>query len=242
MAQIRISAKDLGALTLPNFCPRCFWIKMHCSNKLPFQIFPGIFSSIDSYTKKVTNTHFARYSQLPSWLKELGDLGKPVKVPHYSKFCVLDEKTEVLLSGMPDEILQKEDGSHFIIDYKTAKFTKTQDSLLPMYEVQLNAYAYIGKRQGFDPIWGIALVYMEPQTDLTQDELDSKLWEDGFLMGFAGHVLQLKLEAEGKIPPLLEEVRRIYDLGSPPPGNQDCRDCKLLDQLMATVIGRALGR
>ena len=242
MAQIRISAKDLGALTLPNFCPRCFWIKMHCSNKLPFQIFPGIFSSIDSYTKKVTNTHFARYSQLPSWLKELGDLGKPVKVPHYSKFCVLDEKTEVLLSGMPDEILQKEDGSHFIIDYKTAKFTKTQDSLLPMYEVQLNAYAYIGKRQGFDPIWGIALVYMEPQTDLTLDELDSILRKDGFLMGFAGHVLQLKLEAEQKIPPLLEEVRRIYDHKSPPSGNQDCRDCKLLDQLMANVTGRALGR
>ncbi|KPL01240.1 MAG: hypothetical protein AMJ91_00900 [candidate division Zixibacteria bacterium SM23_73_3] len=237
MAQIRISAKDLGGLALPNFCPRCFWIKMHCSNKLPFQIFPGIFSSIDSYTKKVTNTHFARYSQLPSWLKELGDLGKPVKVPHYSKFCIVDEKTDVKLTGMPDEILQREDGSHFIIDYKTSKFTKTQDSLLPVYEVQLNAYAYIGKRQGFDPVSGIALVYMEPQTDLVQEELDSKLWENGFLMGFAGHVLQLKLEDELKIPSLLKEVRRIYDQKSPPPGDQDCRDCKLLDQLIVTAMG-----
>lgn len=237
MTQIRISAKELGVLALPNFCPRCFWIKMHCANKLPFQIFPGIFSSIDSYTKKVTNTHFARYSQLPSWLKELGDLGKPVKVPHYSKFGVVDEGTDILLRGMPDEMLKRDDGSHFILDYKTARFTKAQDSLLPMYEVQLNAYAYIGKRQGFDPISGIALVYMEPQTDLTSDELDSKLWEHGFLMGFAGHVLQLKLEAEQKIPPLLKEVRRIYDLESPPPGNQECRDCKLLDQLIVTVTG-----
>jgi len=237
MAQIRISAKELGGLALRNFCPRCFWIKMHCANKLPFQIFPGIFSSIDSYTKKVTSAHFIRYNQLPCWLEKLGDLGKPVKVPHYSKFKIVDQKTDVLLWGMPDEILQKDDGSHFIIDYKTSKFTKTQDSLLPMYEVQLNAYAYIGKRQGFDPISGIALVYMEPQTSLTQDELDSILREDGFLLGFAGHVLELRLEAEEKIPPLLGEARRIYDLESPPAGSQDCRDCKLLDQLIATATG-----
>lgn len=237
MAQIKISAKELGVLALPNFCPRCFWIKMHCANKLPFQIFPGIFSSIDSYTKKVTSAHFARYNRLPSWLGELGELGKPVRVPHYSKFCVVDQKADVLLSGMPDEILQKDDRSHFIIDYKTSKFTKTQDSLLPMYEVQLNAYAYIGRRQGFDPISGIALVYMEPQTSLTQDELDSILREDGFLMGFAGHVLELRLEAEQKIPPLLGEARRICDLESPPVGSQDCRDCKLLDQLIATATG-----
>jgi hypothetical protein len=242
MAQIRISAKDLGVLALPNFCPRCFWIRMHCANKLPFQIFPGIFSSIDSYTKKVTSAHFARYDQLPSWLGKLGEIGKPVKVPHYSKFCIVDQKTNILLSGVPDEILKRDDGSHFIIDYKTSKFTKTQDSLLPMYKVQLNAYAYIGMRQGFDPVSGIALVYMEPQTDLTLEELDSILREDGFLMGFAGHVLPLKLEAEQRIPPLLKEVRRIYDLEPTPPGIQDCRDCKLLDQLMANVTGRALDR
>jgi hypothetical protein len=189
MAQVRISAKDLGVLALPKFCPRCFWIKMHCENKLPFQIFPGIFSSIDSYTKKVTNVHFHRYNHLPSWLGELGELGRPMKVPHHSKFRIVDEKSDV-----------------------------------------------IGKRQGFDPISGLALVYMEPQTDLTEDELDSILNKEGFLMGFAGHVLPLKLEAEQRIPPLLEEVRRIYDLESPPPGNEECRDCVLLNQLV-TIAG-----
>ena len=44
--QIQISAKNLGALALPAFCPRCFWIRMKCGGKLPYQIFPGIFSSI----------------------------------------------------------------------------------------------------------------------------------------------------------------------------------------------------
>ncbi|UCB52048.1 MAG: PD-(D/E)XK nuclease family protein [Candidatus Zixiibacteriota bacterium] len=235
MSQVRISAKDLGVLALPNFCPRCFWIRMRCAGKLPFQIFPGIFSSIDSYTKKVTNLHFDRYSRLPSWLEELVELGKPVKVPHYSKFCVFDEETDVLLRGTPDEILQKDDGSHIVVDYKTAKFTKAQDSLLPLYEVQLNAYAYLGERQGFNPVSGLALVYMEPQTDLTLDQLDTLVKEEGFLMAFDGHVLEVSLQADKVIPPLLKEVRRIHDLESPPLSNEGCRDCQLLEGLIATA-------
>jgi len=42
--QIQISAKNLGELAMPSFCPRCFWLKRRLSNKLPFQIFPGIFN------------------------------------------------------------------------------------------------------------------------------------------------------------------------------------------------------
>ncbi len=237
MANIRISAKDLGVLALPDFCPRCFWLKMRCQNKLPFQIFPGIFSSIDSYTKKVTSVHFARYRRLPSWLRELAEPGSPVKVPHYSKFNVTDPYSEVTLTGMPDEIIEREDGSYLIIDYKTSRFSKAQDSLLPLYRVQLNAYAYIGKRQGFDPVSGLALVYMEPQTELTENELDSLVREDGFLMGFAGYILEVRIEDERIIPPLLEKVRETYDLENPPSGNDSCRDCKLLEQLILTLTG-----
>jgi hypothetical protein len=240
MTQMTISAKDLGTLALPNFCPRCFWIRLHCENKLPFQIFPGIFSSIDSYTKKVTGVYFDRYGQLPAWLQVLGGVGKPVRAPHYSKFYVVDEKTNVTVRGTPDEIIQRDDGSYLIIDYKTAKFTRSQDHLLPLYEVQLNVYAYIGKRRGYDPISGIALVYMQPQTELRPEELDSLINQEGFLMGFEGHVLRLKLEPEQKIPPLLEEARRLYDLEFPPSSNQSCRDCVLLDQLIATATPKPI--
>jgi hypothetical protein len=33
---------------MKGFCPRCFWISRRA--RLPWQIFPGIFSSIDSYS------------------------------------------------------------------------------------------------------------------------------------------------------------------------------------------------
>ena len=49
----RLSAKNIGELALPNFCQRCFWIRMRLGNKVPFRTPPpGIFSSIDAFTKR----------------------------------------------------------------------------------------------------------------------------------------------------------------------------------------------
>jgi hypothetical protein len=50
--QIQISAKNLGALALLSFCMRCFWLRMKCHDKLPFQIFPGIFRALMDIPKK----------------------------------------------------------------------------------------------------------------------------------------------------------------------------------------------
>lgn len=68
MEQIKISAKNLGAVAMPDFCPRCFWIKLKTANKLPWQIFPGIFSSIDAYTKHCVHA-MIKLPTLPGWLK-----------------------------------------------------------------------------------------------------------------------------------------------------------------------------
>jgi hypothetical protein len=73
MEQIRISAKSLGELALTDFCPRCFWIKLQLQNKLPFQIFPGIFSSIDSYSKRVIHSWFDKKGEAPPWLSKRRD-------------------------------------------------------------------------------------------------------------------------------------------------------------------------
>lgn len=232
MAQIRISGKNLGELKLGNFCERCFWIKLHCENKLPFMIFPGIFSSIDSYTKKITNVHFDRHTKLPKWFDKFGISGEPKDVPGYRKFSVHDQETDILLTGVPDEILYNEaDESYLIVDYKTARYTETQDKLLPMYEVQLNAYAYIGDRVGFKPVTGLALLYYEPQTEVSDSNIDSFTLDDGFSMNFSGHLKKIKLNTS-QIPTLLQKVRTIYDKPNPPTGLQGCKDCELLDGLV----------
>lgn len=232
--QIRISAKTLGEIALPNFCPRCFWIKLRLHNKLPFQIFPGIFSSIDSYTKGIVHGWFDKRGSSPPWLQSLGDLVGYQEPPHYSKFNILNQENNILLTGSPDGVLIKSDKSHVIVDYKTAKYTGTQDKLFPMYEVQLNAYAMIGEQCGLKPISDLALVYMEPVTNelATADEANHR--EDGFAMGFAANIHKVMLNLS-IIPPLLARTREIYELDSAPSGHEGCNDCQLLEGLLEVI-------
>jgi hypothetical protein len=235
MDMIIISGKNLGALAVSDFCPRCFWLKLHCDNKLPFQIFPGIFSSIDSYTKKITNLHYNKRGSLPEWLLAFEGLDKPVKAPHFTKFFVIDPETNVHLRGVPDEIVRKKDGSFMILDYKTAKYTGNQDKLLPMYEVQLNSYAYIGNRGAFNPVSAIGLVYYEPVTDVGVEDIDSLVIKNGFQMAFSSNLHKLNLDPDAMIPPLLKKVREIYDSPSIPKGLESCKDCSSLNTLMQLV-------
>jgi hypothetical protein len=228
---IRISAKNLGALAMPDFCPRCFWLKFRMENKLPFQIFPGIFSSIDSYTKNIVHSWFDNHGCCPSWLNELGDIKGYVKPPHFSKFQIVDEESNVLLNGGPDAIFVKDDGSYVIADYKTSRFTNTQDSLFPMYEVQLNSYALIAENYGLKPVTGLALIYMEPQTDRETASRDSSNHPAGFSMDFHAGIKKVALDT-AKIYPLLAKVREINDLESLPGRYRGCKDCDLMEKLL----------
>lgn len=230
--QIRISGKNLGLLQLNTFCPRCFWIKLHCNNKLPFQIFPGIFFSIDSYSKKITDLHFEQHRRIPVWFKGFGSIGKPVKVPHFSQFSVFVQKTNILLTGAPDAIFQK-NGSYFIVDYKTAKFTATQDELLPMYEVQLNAYAYIAERVGFNPVKGLGLLYYEPLTNISTEDIKELTHKKGFLMRFEGKLLPIDYKPNS-IRQLLAKVREIYEQPIPK-GIDGCKDCVALERIISLI-------
>ena len=199
---------------------------------MPFQIFPGIFSSIDSYSKKVTNRHFEKHGHLPRWLTDAGIEGTPITVPHHSQFFYFDEKTNITLTGVADEIIQCPDGSYAIIDYKTAKYTNGQDALLPLYEAQLNGYAYIASRVGIAPVSSLHLVYYEPQTDLTPDGIDHVMLADGFNMGFRAKVVPVRLDAEGIVLPLLRKVRETADQDEPMEGRRGCGDCERVERML----------
>lgn len=232
---ITISAKNLGAVALPGFCPRCFWIQMH-GEGIPYQIFPGIFSSLDSYGKRLVHGWFDRHHRAPDWLAGLGRVKGYRNPPHYSKFSILDRTTNITLRGTPDGILVMHDDSHVIVDYKTARFTNHQDELLPMYEVQLNSYAVIGEQKGLAPVSGLALIYTEPVTDEAAAGKDTNQTSFGFLLEFSAHIRLIAL-APGKIPPLLAKVREIYDRQQAPNPRVGCKDCKLLDGLIRVLQG-----
>jgi ATP-dependent exoDNAse (exonuclease V) beta subunit len=80
---------------------------------------------------------------LPEWLFALGNLVRYVEPPSHHRFSVNDPATEATLRGVADGISLMKDVSYTIVDYKTAKYTKGQAALLPIYRAQLNGYAYI---------------------------------------------------------------------------------------------------
>jgi hypothetical protein len=231
----RISAKTLGGLAMPDFCPRCFWIQMNVKG-LPYRIFPGIFSSIDAYSKSVVHGWFDRHGGPPAWLASLGDICGYEPPPHYSKFKTLDADTNILLTGAPDGVLIRGDGSRVIIDYKTAKFTSHQDELFPMYEAQLNAYAHIGERTWKEPVAALALVYTEPVTDKAAANDDSNVSPKGFQMPFSANILLVERKPK-LVPKLLRRAREILDLQTPPESLQGCEDCSLLAELISIARG-----
>ena len=234
--RIRISAKNLGELALTSFCPRCFWLKLKLNNKLPFQIFPGIFSSIDAYTKNIIHSWFDRYKSTPPWLSGLGELTGYINPPHYSKFSIVDDDNDILFTGVPDGIFIRPDGSYIIVDYKTARYTVAQGSLFPMDEIQFNCYARIGNERGVNPVSDLALIYMEPVTDSDALNNEENHREDGFAMGFAASIHKVSLHLD-LIPPLLARTREINECNSAPDGNIGCKDCQLLEGLLEVTRG-----
>ena len=204
-----ISGKDLGQLVLKDFCPRCFWIERKFG-KAP-SIFPGIFSTIDSLTKKSVKRSYLERNCLPEWLTIKGAV-RPIEFPRIS--VPMLEYGNWILTGDPDEVFETDDGSYHIVDYKTAKFTHKQDDLLPMYQVQLNAYALALPIYNIKPITKLSLLYCEPKEELDSDE--------DFSLGFTIHLLEIDLQPE-IIPELLLKARSILDSDSPPLPKKNCR-------------------
>ncbi len=229
-----ISATDLGYYASSRFCPLCAWVRQHVK-PLPFQSFPGIFSTIDRYNKLIVRGHFEREKALPIWLRGLGEVGAYVNPPHWSSFKALHEESGVTVRGEADGIFKMSDGSYTIVDYKTARHSRAQRGMFRAYEAQLNAYAYIGERRGLSPVGRLALVYMEPATDQQTAREPRLVDARGFSMGFEAKVVEVALRPEELIPPLLWKVREFGDMDRPPAGLAGCKDCEAMDSLIQTL-------
>jgi len=226
--KLQISGKALGALAMPDFCPRCFWLQQKMKG-LPYQIFPGIFSSIDSYTKKVVHKWFDDNGKAPEWLPELADAKKYLPALHHSKFRFVEPISGVTLTGAVDDLFELLDETHAITDYKTAKYSDHQDQLLPIYEVQLNAYALIDEALG-NKVSRLLLSYCEPVTGAeacTEDIYN----EDGFAMGFCVKTITIKQDRETVIE-LLIKARDIAELETAPERKCGCKECAKVDKLI----------
>jgi len=208
MQPLAIPARTLGAIALDDFCPRCFWITLHTKGNLPYQMpMPGIFGSIAAYVPKLVHSFFDEHKRLPKWYPDIGRVKSyvPSDALHWTRFNVRDERTNIHLRGVPDEIFRLHDGSFQIVDYKTAKATPRQDTLLPLYQIQLNAYAYIcaKEKKEYWPVSGLSLIYTEPETARNPNTHPEVITGEGFSLHFSAKRAPVKLEPVivTKVPP-----------------------------------------
>jgi hypothetical protein len=227
-----VSARTLGLLALPNACERCFWL--HQKIGAPPTPFPVIFSSIDSYSKRVLQAVLQEHQRMPEWFEQFGLNGIPCPTPHHSWFKI--SHGSLILNGSPDEVLQTPDGSLIIIDYKTARF-KSDDPLRPLYEVQLNVYARIAEklsppRDVFPKkVVMLGLMYYDP---LTEEVHPGKISPHGFLMEFQAHWVPIERRDEW-IDKLLARAWKILSQPLPPPCAPNCKTCQAYQAIASAL-------
>lgn len=211
-----IGAKDLGALALPEFCPRCFWFERHFG---PFPMrFPGIFSVIDSVSKKSVARSFFQRKKLPDWLnipdvKEIVPLEEVGRVEAYQNrkyLIILHKESGLALKGTPNGIFKLNDGTLHIVDFKTARYTQKQNELHLLYEIQLNCYALLAYKF---PVSKLSLVFCEPNSEL-EDDIN-------FNLKFSSTIVPVELNTKAVLD-LLEKAKEIVSQETPPPARPNC--------------------
>jgi hypothetical protein len=82
----------------------------------------------------------------------------------------------------------------------------------------------------------LGLLYFEPQAIRElEDGLDTALVTDGFMMQFSPRYLEVECQPQEILPPLLQEVKRLFHLQKPPSSTGECQDCQRLKQMTETL-------
>lgn len=228
---MRISAKNLGILALPDSCPRCFWMRAKLGWKSPWAIMPGIFSSIDGFSKRAILASYEKTGHFPLWIAGRWADVRPLKSPHHSTFRFVDPATGIILTGIPDLILGLPNDRLAILDLKTARYSDHQDSLLPMYQTQLVGYAMIAESLGMGTVEALGLIYGEPPANDDNQGLDALVDDRGFSMPFKATAMPIELD-RSLIPPLLRRAKALLEMENPPEGRKGCKECRLIGEMV----------
>lgn len=136
-------------------CPRCFWLDVHHKVKRP----PGypftLSIAVDYLVKKEFDTYREK-GQLPPVLKNYGI--KDAKLyngenldewrNNFKGVACFDESLNAILYGAVDDVLEFNDGSLGVIDYKSSGAKEI--TIYDDYQKQMDVYNYILKQNGYE--------------------------------------------------------------------------------------------
>jgi len=215
MPSIKLSPSDLTFLW--DECPRCFYLKVALGLPRPAMAFPKIFNSIDLLMKRMfeNKTTAEVLPDLPPGRVIFGGkwvYSTPIQSP--------DQQISVHIAGIFDSVVQFDDGSYAVIDFKTSQ---PNPHHVEFYGRQLSAYAYALEhpapgKLALAPVTRLGLLCVEP-IDIDRDELGR--------IRYAGEVTWMDVpKDETKFLQFIDTVMTVLRQPDPPPPAEKCGFCK----------------
>ncbi len=199
-----------------NGCPRCFYLDVVHNIRQPSIPLPGIFTKMADLLKyHYEDSRTSEFNvDLPPGTVKYGEeyvKSQPISVPGHSDTC--------FISGRFDTVVEFDDGSFGVIDYKTGKPKEDNKEL---YGRQLHAYTHALTHPGrnsmeLTPISKLGLIYFYPE--------DTAQGENGNLSYVASpHWIEIERNDE-EFMNFLDGVMTILESPTPPDPAPDCDWC-----------------
>ncbi len=213
---IKVSPSGVGYLLE---CPRCLWLHINESKKRPRGAYPSLPDGMDNVFKKYFD-EYRKQGMLPPEIegKVEGKLfSDPQKLHEWREFNfgrggikAEIKEFDMILSGAIDDLLVAPDGKFVPFDFKTRGYPTKEDTH-EHYRSQLDLYALLFKKNGYDPAdYGYLLFF----------------WPESYNLGMANFKTELvKMDiSPSRGLSVLEKVHKIVT-GQIPPAHQMCEYC-----------------
>ena len=210
----KLSPSDLTFLW--DECKRCFYLKVRHNFKRPAAPFPKIFGTIDLLMKDI---YLGRSTKKIS--ADLPD-GRSIMSGRWVTSAPFGQESHTntcYIQGIFDTLVQFDDGTFGIVDFKT---TKPNDSHIPFYSRQLQAYAFAlenpapGKLH-FKPVEKLGLLCFSPEKMREDPEAVLNLHGPSVWV-------ECPVNREGFVS-FIDEVLTLLELPEPPEANPECPFC-----------------
>jgi hypothetical protein len=209
-------------------CPRCFWLDLHHKIKRP-PGYPFTLSIAVDYLVKLEFDGYRDKGELPPVLKKYGI--KDAKLfngdqlsewrNNFKGVAYYDEDLNVIIYGAVDDILEYDDGSLAVIDYKSSGAKEI--TIYDDYQKQMDVYNFILGRKGFQTYPEAYFIFYKVM----------KHGETAFnnTLKFTEEVRSVKVDTSW-VQPTLEkavEVARSDKVPDLSPKNDHCDHCHFVD-------------
>lgn len=216
----RLSPSDLTFLY--EGCKRCFYLKINHNITQPSIPLPSIFSKIAGLLKEhYINKHTSElHAALPPGIVKYGEeyvRSKIIQLPSHSATC--------FISGRFDIVVNFEDGTHGIIDFKTGN---PNGEYVNLYSRQLHAYAYAlehadTRALNLSPVTKMGLLYFYPST-INQPSIE---W-----LSYEAEITWIEIEKdESGFLKFIGEVLSLLESPKAPEPSPTCRWCSYFSKL-----------